>query len=54
VVLTDEQRTTLEAHARGRKTPARLVLRAQIVLLAADGKQDLAIARSLSVMPPAT
>lgn len=51
VVLTKEQRYKLEAYARGRRTPARLVLRARIVLLAADGKQDLEIARLLSVVP---
>lgn len=51
VVLTSEQRATLEAYARGRRTPARLVLRAKIVLLAAEGKQNLEIARLLSLVP---
>lgn len=51
VVLSDEQRTQLHAYARGRKTPARLVLRARIVLLAAEGKQEVEIARLLSVVP---
>jgi hypothetical protein len=37
----------LEAYARGRRTAARLVLRARIVLLAAQGKQDLEIAALL-------
>ena len=41
VVLNSEQRARLEAYARGRRTPARVVLRARIVLLAAEGKQDL-------------
>ena len=51
VVLTSEQSAKLEAYARGRRTPARVVLRARIVLLAADGKQDLKIARLLSIVP---
>lgn len=51
VVLTSEQRTGLEAYARGRRTPARVVLRARIVLLTAEGKQDLQIARLLSIVP---
>ena len=51
VVLTSEQRATLEAYARGRRTPARVVLRARIVLLTAEGKQDLKIARLLSIVP---
>src|SRR5271169_3904957 len=51
VVLTSEQRTGLEAYARGRRTPARVVLRARIVLLTTEGKQDLQIARLLSIVP---
>jgi transposase len=51
VVLTSEQRAKLEAYARGRTTPARLVLRAKIVLRAAESKQNLEIARLLSVVP---
>lgn len=53
VVLTDQQRSQLLAYARGRKTPARLVVRARIVLLAAEGKQDVEIAHQLSVVPRA-
>jgi len=34
VVLNSEQRAKLEVFARGRSTPARVVLRARIVLLA--------------------
>jgi transposase len=49
VVLTDEQRTALLRWARGRATPARLVRRAKIVLLAADGKENLEIASELDV-----
>lgn len=51
VVLTDEQRSQLLAYSRGRKTPARLVVRSRIVLLAAEGKQDVEIARLLSLVP---
>ncbi len=51
VVLTIDQRTKLETYARGRRIPARLVLRAKIVLLAAEGKQDIEIARLLSIVP---
>jgi len=51
VVLTEEQRSQLLAYSRGRKTPARLVTRSRIVLLAAEGKQDLEISRLLSVVP---
>jgi len=51
VVLTREQRAKLEVYARGRSTPVRVVLRARIVLLAAEGKQDLKIAHLLSIVP---
>jgi hypothetical protein len=37
IELTDDERAKLEGYARGRSTPARLVLRAKIVLLSADG-----------------
>jgi hypothetical protein len=51
VILTNEQQAKLEAYAHGRRTPARVVLRARIVLLAAEGRQDLEIARLLSIVP---
>jgi transposase len=44
IVLTDEERRTLERWSRGRSTPARQVLRAKIVLLAADGMKNKDIA----------
>jgi transposase len=47
VMLTEEQRTQLQRWARGRSTPARLVLRAKIVLLAAEGKRNDEIAAVL-------
>lgn len=49
VTLTDDQRTTLQAYARGRSLPARLVERARVVLLAAEGCQDAQIAAQLSI-----
>jgi transposase len=51
IALTSEQRVELERFARGRKSPARLVLRARIVLLAGDGHTDLEIAGQLGVVP---
>lgn len=49
VVLDIQQRKTLEQWARSRSLPMRQVQRAQIILLAADGKQDLEIAAALHV-----
>jgi transposase len=48
ITLNEQERSTLERWARGRSTPARLVLRAQIVLRASQGLQNLAIAAELS------
>ena len=45
IELTDEERASLETWSRGRRTPARLVLRAKIVLAAAAGARNDAIAR---------
>src|SRR3989304_544949 len=47
ITLTDEERTVLERWSRGRSTPARLVLRSRIVLLAAEGKMNQKIAPRL-------
>ena len=44
VMVMDEHRTTLEHWARGRSTPVRLMQRAKIVLLAADGLENTDIA----------
>ncbi len=43
--ISDEDRRTRKRWARGRTTPARLVLRAKIVLLAAAGElnKDVAV-----------
>ena len=51
ILLTSDQRAELERFARGRKTQARLVLRARIVLLAGDGHTDLEIGERLGVVP---
>ena len=47
VVLTGDEQRMLSKYARGRSTPARLVLRAKLVLLAAEGKTNLDIAAEL-------
>lgn len=49
VTMTDEQRATLRRWARGRTTPQRLVRRAQIVLSAAEGSQNIEIAEQLGI-----
>lgn len=51
IELSDKERTTLTKWSRGRSTPARLVLRAKIVLLAADGKENQDIAAELECKP---
>ena len=52
ITLSDEDQAVLERWSRGRSTPARLVLRAKIVLLAAEGKQNKAIAAELNTNRP--
>jgi len=47
ITLTDDERRTLNRWTRGRRTPARLVLRAKIILHAADGMMNKDIADSL-------
>lgn len=47
IILSDEERMLLERWARGRSTPARLVLRARIILLAAAGLLNKEIASQL-------
>jgi transposase len=49
VVLIDDERRQLEKYARGRSVPARLVLRARIVLMAADGVFNQDIAAELGI-----
>ena len=49
VTVTDEDRKTLERWARGRSAPVRLMQRAKIVLLAAEGRENKDIADALGV-----
>ena len=49
VTLTDEDRAVLERWSRGRSTEARLVERARIVLLAAEGRENKDIAAELGI-----
>jgi transposase/transposase-like protein len=51
ITVTDEQRLTLQKWARGRSTPVRLMRRAKMILMAATGKQNNEIARTLGVQP---
>lgn len=48
VEISDEERATLTRWSRGRRTPARLVLRAKIVLQAAEGKRNDEIAEDVN------
>ena len=48
IILTDEERITLMQWSRGRKTPARLVLRAKIVVAAAAEQENKDIAAVLN------
>ncbi len=47
---TDDERAKLKSYARGRPTPARLVMRAKIVLLAAMEKNNKDIAAELETL----
>lgn len=49
ITLTEEDRTTLERWSRARSTEARLVERARIILLAADGRENKDIAAELGI-----
>ena len=49
VELTEEQEATLARWARGKRTPARLIMRAKIVLLAAQSNENREIAKELGV-----
>jgi transposase len=51
IELTPDQQSILEAQARSRSLPARVVERSRIVLLAAADKQDKEIASSLHITP---
>jgi transposase len=49
IILSDEDRPTLERWSRGRSTEARLVTRARVVLAAAEGKENKDIAAELGI-----
>lgn len=49
IELTQQDRQALLVWANGRKTAVRLAERAKIVLLAAEGMQDIEIAAALSI-----
>ena len=49
VILTEDQKRTLQQWTRGRSLPARQVERARVLLLAAAGKQDLEIAAEVGI-----
>jgi transposase len=51
VVLDSDQRRVLEQQARARSPAARVVERSRIVLLAAEGQQDVEIAAQLGISP---
>ena len=50
IELADDERATLRKWANGRRTPARLVLRATIILHAAQGKLSQEIAQTLEIL----
>ena len=52
LIMTEEQRKTLEAWVRAKKTPQRGVLRSRICLLAAEGISHNAIAKRLEISRP--
>jgi transposase len=49
VIVTDKDRQTLQRWARGRSAPVRLMQRAKILLLAAEGQENKAIAAAVGV-----
>src|SRR4051794_41933332 len=49
IVLSDEERRTLERWAGGVEVPARVALRARIVLACSDGLSNAAVAEELAV-----
>jgi len=52
ITLSDSERRSLKSWSRGRSTQARRVLRAKIVLMAAEGKTNQAIAAELRTSKP--
>jgi hypothetical protein len=47
IELTEQERQTLTKYSRGRNTPAKVVLRAKVILRAAGGLQNKVIAAEL-------
>jgi len=52
IVLTQEEQVTVDSWGRSRSLPLRLVQRARIVQMAADGRENQQIARTLGVSRP--
>ena len=51
IELSEKEIKTLTSWSRGRRTPTRLMKRARIVLMAAEGQQDKTIAELLGIDP---
>jgi transposase len=51
IKLTEQEAKTLTSWSRGRRTPVRLMKRAKIVLMAAEGRENKAIAELLGMGP---
>jgi transposase len=52
ILLSEQDRATLERWSRGRRVPVRQALRAQVVLLAADGVENQEIAERVGTSRP--
>ena len=52
ILLSDQERATLQTWARARSQPPRLVQRAQIILLAAEGVESQKIAHQVGTSRP--
>ena len=52
IILSPEERSTLGAWARGKKFALRLVQRARVIIMAANGVSNMAIARQLGISRP--
>ena len=52
IILSPDERSTLDTWARGKSFPLRLVQRAVIVRMAAEGVQNQAIAQALDISRP--
>ena len=52
IILSSEERGTLESWSNGRSLPFRIVQRAQIICMAADGILSQTIARQLHISRP--